>query len=177
MFLSSSLTVSIIVLFLSNSLSETLIIAPFMLLLILVTSWMPSTNRRSNNGWLMYPLSPASFRYNIVFCFYTTIMMYRYCIKSLITIHQFTLKICILFLCIQINFVHNKSFLFNLYTIMFLINCKTFLSNTFTTIIELKPIESRFPMTFIRATPPTKGTINFLIFFHIKPVSIRIPIW
>ena len=60
MFLSSSFTVSIMALFLSNSLSETFINAPFMLLFNLVISCIPSTKSLWKRFLLMYPLSPNS---------------------------------------------------------------------------------------------------------------------
>ena len=60
MFLSSSFTVSIMALFLSKSLSETLINAPFMLLFNLVISCIPSTKSLWKRFLLMYPLSPNS---------------------------------------------------------------------------------------------------------------------
>ena len=60
MFLSSSFTVSIMALFLSNSLSETLIKAPFMLLFNLVISCIPSTKSLLKRFLPMYPLSPNS---------------------------------------------------------------------------------------------------------------------
>ena len=60
---SSSLTVSIIALFLVSSLSDILMIAPFMLLLSFVISCMPSTKRRWNSSLPIYPLSPTSFPY------------------------------------------------------------------------------------------------------------------
>ncbi len=62
-FLSSSFTVSIMALFLSNSLSETLIKAPFMLLFSLVISYIPSTNSFWKRFLPMYPLSPTSLPY------------------------------------------------------------------------------------------------------------------
>ena len=49
--------------FLSKSLSETLIKAPFMLLFSLVISCIPSTNNLWKRFLLMYPLSPASLPY------------------------------------------------------------------------------------------------------------------
>ena len=60
MFLSSSFTVSIMALFLSKSLSETLIKAPFMLLFNLVISCIPSTKSLWKRFLPMYPLSPNS---------------------------------------------------------------------------------------------------------------------
>ena len=63
MFFSSSLTVSIIALFLVSSLSDILMIAPFMLLLSFVISCIPSTKRRWNSSLPIYPLSPTSFPY------------------------------------------------------------------------------------------------------------------
>ena len=62
-FFNSSFTVSIIARFLSSSLSDTLIKAPFMLFLSLVISCMPSTNRRWKRFLLIYPLSPTSLPY------------------------------------------------------------------------------------------------------------------
>lgn len=62
-FLSSSFTVSIMALFLSKSLSETLIKAPFILLFSLVISCIPSTNSLWKRFLLMYPLSPTSLPY------------------------------------------------------------------------------------------------------------------
>ena len=63
MFFNSSFTVSIIARFLSSSLSDTLIMAPFMLFLSLVISCMPSTNRRWKRFLLIYPLFPTSLPY------------------------------------------------------------------------------------------------------------------
>ena len=63
MFLSSSFTVSIMALFLSKSLSETLIKAPFMLLFNLVISCIPSTKSLWKRFLPMYPLSPNSLPY------------------------------------------------------------------------------------------------------------------
>ena len=54
-FLSSSFTVSMMALFLSRSLSDTDIIAPFMLLLSFVMSCMPSTKRRWKSSLPIYP--------------------------------------------------------------------------------------------------------------------------
>ena len=62
-FFNSSFTVSIIARFLSSSLSDTLIKAPFMLFISLVISCMPSTNRRWKRFLLIYPLSPTSLPY------------------------------------------------------------------------------------------------------------------
>ena len=62
-FLSSSFTVSIMALFLSKSLSETLIKAPFMLLFSLVISCIPSTNNLWKRFLLMYPLWPTCLPY------------------------------------------------------------------------------------------------------------------
>ena len=62
-FLSSSLIVSMIALFLSSNLSDTDIKAPFILFLSLVMSCIPSTNNRSNRFLLIYPLSPTSLPY------------------------------------------------------------------------------------------------------------------
>ena len=63
MFLSSSFTVSIMALFLSKSLSETLIKAPFMLLFNLVISCILSTKSLWKRFLPMYPLSPTSLPY------------------------------------------------------------------------------------------------------------------
>ena len=63
MFLSSSFTVSIMALFLSYSLSETLIKALFMLLFNLVISCIPSTKSLWKRFLLIYPLSPTSLSY------------------------------------------------------------------------------------------------------------------
>ena len=63
MFLSSSFTVSIMALFLSKSLSETLIKAPFMLLFNLVISCIPSTKSLWERFLLIYPLSPTGLPY------------------------------------------------------------------------------------------------------------------
>ena len=63
MFLSSSFTVSIMALFQSKSLSETLIKAPFMLLFNLVVSCIPSAKSLWKMFLLMYPLSPTSLPY------------------------------------------------------------------------------------------------------------------
>ena len=63
MFLSSSFTLSIMALFLSKSLYETLIKAPFMLLVSLVISCIPSTNSLWKRFLPMYPLSPTSLIY------------------------------------------------------------------------------------------------------------------
>ena len=60
MFLSSSFTVSMMALFLSSNLSDTDIMAPFMLFLSLVISCMPSTNSFSKRFLPIYPLSPTS---------------------------------------------------------------------------------------------------------------------
>ena len=60
-FLSSSLTVSIMARFLSSSLSESDINAPFIFLFNLVISCMPSTNSLSKRFLPMYHLSPTSF--------------------------------------------------------------------------------------------------------------------
>ena len=62
-FLSSSLTVSMMARFLRSSLSESDINAPFMLLFSLVISCMPSTNNLWKRTLLIYPLSPTSFPY------------------------------------------------------------------------------------------------------------------
>ena len=62
-FFNSSFTVSIIARFLSSSLSDTLIKAPFMLFLSLMISCMPSTNRRWKRFLLIYPLSSTSLPY------------------------------------------------------------------------------------------------------------------
>jgi len=59
MFLSSSFTVSIIALFLSSSLSETYIKAPFILFLSFVISCILSTKRLLKRFLLIYPLSPT----------------------------------------------------------------------------------------------------------------------
>jgi len=56
MFVSSSLTVSMIVLFLSSSLSDTLISAPFMLFFNFVMSCIPSTKSLSKRFLLIYSL-------------------------------------------------------------------------------------------------------------------------
>ena len=60
MFFSLSLTVSIMARFLSNSLSETLINAPFMLFLSFVINYMPSTKSIWKRFLLIYPLSATS---------------------------------------------------------------------------------------------------------------------
>ena len=62
-FLSSSFTVSIMALFLSKSLSETLIKAHFMLLFSLVIICIPSTNSLWKRFLPMYPLSPTGLPY------------------------------------------------------------------------------------------------------------------
>ena len=62
-FLSSSLTVSIMARFLRSSLSETDISAPFILLFNLVISCILSTNSLLNRFFPIYPLSPTSFPY------------------------------------------------------------------------------------------------------------------
>ena len=62
-FLSSSFTLSIMALFLSKSLAETLIKAPFMLLFNLVISCIPSTNSLWKRFLPMYPLSLTSLPY------------------------------------------------------------------------------------------------------------------
>ena len=49
--------------FLSSSLSDILIKAPFILLLSLVISYMPSTNKRWKRFLLTYPLSATNFPY------------------------------------------------------------------------------------------------------------------
>lgn len=56
MFFSSSLMVSIIARFLRSTLSETLIIAPFMLLLSFVISWIPQANSLLNSSPSWYSL-------------------------------------------------------------------------------------------------------------------------
>jgi hypothetical protein len=61
MFFNSSLIVSIKALFLSKSLSETDINAPFMLLFNLVISCILSTNSLLNRFWLITPLSSTNF--------------------------------------------------------------------------------------------------------------------
>ena len=63
MFLSSSFIVSMMALFLSSTLSDTDIMAPFMLFLSLVISCMPSTNSFSKRFLPIYPLSPTSLPY------------------------------------------------------------------------------------------------------------------
>ena len=65
-FFNSSLTVSITALFLIRILSFIFINTFFMLFLILVINWMPSTNRVSNKDWPIYPLSAHNFPYNVV---------------------------------------------------------------------------------------------------------------
>lgn len=62
-FLSSSLMVSIIALFLSKSLSDIFMIEPFMLLFSFVMSCIPSTKSLLNRFLLIYPLSPTSLPY------------------------------------------------------------------------------------------------------------------
>ena len=60
-FFNSSLTVSIMALFLKRSLSETLIKAPFILLLSFVISCIPFTNNLWKSSWPIYHLSPTNF--------------------------------------------------------------------------------------------------------------------
>ena len=60
MFFNSSSTVSMMALFLSKSLSDTLIKAPFMLFFSLVINYIPSTKRRWNKSLPIYSLSPTS---------------------------------------------------------------------------------------------------------------------
>ena len=61
MFFNSSLTVSIKALFLSRILSAILISEFLILFLTLVTSFMPSRKRLSNETYPIYPLSAQSF--------------------------------------------------------------------------------------------------------------------
>ena len=71
-FLSSSFTVSIMALFLSKSLSETLIKAPFMLLFNLVISCIPSTKSLWKMFLLMYLLCHRRtfyYSYKIIYIF------------------------------------------------------------------------------------------------------------
>ena len=63
MFLSSSFAVSIMALFRSKSLSETLIKAPFILLFNLIISYIPSTQSFWKRFLQMYPLLPISLPY------------------------------------------------------------------------------------------------------------------
>lgn len=62
-FFNSSFTVSMMALFLNNSLSDMLISAPLILFFSFVTSCIPSTKRRSNRCLLIYPLSATSLPY------------------------------------------------------------------------------------------------------------------